>query len=164
MKKKSTSVKVQAGRFEFVKLNAARFDWRDAYHLILTLSWAQFAGVVLGVYVLINLLFASFYALGGRCVAELPPGSFVDAFFFSVETLATVGYGHMYPDSFYGHCVTTLEIMVGMFGMAVITGVIFVRFSRPTARLLFSNRAVIGPFNGTPTLMLRVANLRHHAM
>jgi inward rectifier potassium channel len=164
MKRKSTSVKVQAGRFEFVKLNAAKFDWRDAYHLILTLSWAQFAGVVLGAYVLINLLFAGFYVLGGRCVAELPPGSFVDAFFFSVETLATVGYGHMYPESLYGHCVTTVEIMVGMFGMAVITGVIFVRFSRPTARLLFSNCTVIGPFNGTPTLMLRVANLRHHAM
>lgn len=164
MRKKSTSVKVQAGRLEFVKLNTAQFEWRDAYHHILTLSWLQFAGVVLGVYVLINLLFAGLYALGGSCVAELPPGSFVDAFFFSVETLATVGYGHMYPDSFYGHCITTLEIIVGMFGMAVVTGVIFVRFSRPTARLLFSKCAVIGPFNGNPTLVLRVANLRHQAM
>jgi inward rectifier potassium channel len=164
MRKKSTSVKVQAGRLEFVKLNTAQFEWRDAYHHILTLSWLQFAGVVLSVYVLINLFFAGLYALGGRCVAELPPGSFADAFFFSVETLATVGYGHMYPDSFYGHCITTLEIIVGMFGMAVVTGVIFVRFSRPTARLLFSRCAVVGPFNGNPTLMLRVANLRHQAM
>jgi inward rectifier potassium channel len=164
MRKKSTSVKVQAGRFEFVKINTAKFEWRDAYHHILTLSWPQFAGVVLGVYVLINLFFAGLYVLGGRCVAELPPGSFADAFFFSVETLATVGYGHMYPDSFYGHCVTTVEIIVGMFGMAVVTGVIFVRFSRPTARILFSKCAVIGPFNGVPTLMLRVANLRHQAM
>ena len=164
MRKKSTSVKVQAGRFEFVKINTAKFEWRDAYHHILTLSWPQFAGVVLGVYVLINLFFAGLYVLGGRCVAELPPGSFADAFFFSVETLATVGYGHMYPDTFYGHCVTTAEIIVGMFGMAVVTGVIFVRFSRPTARILFSNCAVIGPFDGTPTLMLRVANLRHQAM
>jgi inward rectifier potassium channel len=164
MRQKSTSVKVQAGRFEFVKLNTAKYEWRDAYHHILTLSWPQFAGVVLGVYVLINLLFAGLYAVGGRCVAELSPGSFVEAFFFSVETLATVGYGHMYPDTFYGHCVATVEIIVGMFGMAVVTGVIFIRFSRPTARLLFSRCAVIGPFNGTPTLMLRVANLRHQAM
>jgi Ion channel len=72
-------------------------------------------------------------------------------------TLATAGYGHMYPETFYGHCVTTVEIVVGMFGMAVITGLIFVRFSRPTARILFSKCAVISPFDGVPTLMLRVA-------
>lgn len=164
MKKKLTPIKVQAGGLEFIKLNTTKYDWRDAYHLILTLSWPQFAGFVLGVYVLINLFFAGLYAVGGRCVAELPPGSFVEAFFFSVETLATVGYGHMYPDTLYGHCVTTLEIIVGMFGMAVVTGLIFVRFARPTARVLFSNCVVITPFDGTPTLMLRVANLRHHAM
>ncbi|MBW0001583.1 MAG: ATP-sensitive inward rectifier potassium channel 10 [Verrucomicrobia bacterium] len=164
MRIKSTPIKVQAGRFEFVKLNTARYDWRDTYHLILTLSWPQFGAVILGGYLLINLIFAALYVLGGNCVAELPPGSFTDAFFFSIETLATVGYGHMYPDTFYGHCITTLEIVVGMFGMAVVTGLIFVRFARPTARVLFSNRAVIAPFNGIPTLMLRVANLRHHAM
>jgi inward rectifier potassium channel len=102
--------------------------------------------------------------LGGRCIAELPPGSFPDAFFFSVETLATVGYGHAYPDTLYGHCVTTLEIMVGLFGLAVMTGLIFVRFSRPCARIMFSKVAVVAPFDGFPTLMLRLANLRHHAM
>jgi inward rectifier potassium channel len=120
--------------------------------------------LVLAVYILINLVFAVLYLLGGRCIAELPPGSFSEAFFFSVETLATVGYGHMYPDTFYGHCVTTAEIVIGMFGMAVITGVIFVRFSRPTARILFSKCAVISPFDGVPTLMLRVANMRHIIM
>ena len=120
--------------------------------------------MVLAVYILINLVFASLYLLGGRCIAELPPGSFYEAFFFSVETLATVGYGHMYPDTFYGHFVTTAEIVVGMFGMAAITGLIFVRFSRPTARILFSKCAVISPFDGVPTLMLRVANQRHIAM
>jgi inward rectifier potassium channel len=120
--------------------------------------------LVLAVYILINLFFASLYLLGGRCIAELPAGSFYEAFFFSVETLATVGYGHMYPDTFYGHCVTTAEIVVGMFGMAAITGLIFVRFSRPNARILFSKCAVIAPFDGVPTLMLRVANQRHIPM
>jgi inward rectifier potassium channel len=81
-----------------------------------------------------------------------------------VETLATVGYGHMYPDSLYGHLISMFEIMVGMFGLAVITGLIFVRFSRPTARLHFSKVAVIAPFEGVPNLMIRVANLRHQAM
>jgi inward rectifier potassium channel len=83
---------------------------------------------------------------------------------FSVETLATVGYGHMYPVSLYGHIIATPEIMVGMFGLAVITGVIFIRFSRPTARIHFSKTVVISPFDEVPTLMLRVANLRHEAM
>jgi inward rectifier potassium channel len=164
MSKSGRSISVRAGHFEFVKINAAKFNLRDTYHLILTLTWPRFAALVLAVYILINLVFASLYLLGDRCIAELPPGSFSEAFFFSVETLATVGYGHMYPDTFYGHCVTTVEIVVGMFGMAVITGLIFIRFSRPSARILFSKCAVISPFNGVPTLMLRVANQRHIPM
>jgi inward rectifier potassium channel len=164
MSKSPRSISVHAGRLEFVKINVAKFDLRDTYHLILTLSWPRFAAIVLAVYILINLVFASLYSLGGQCIAELPPGSFSGAFFFSVETLATVGYGHMYPDTFYGHCVTTVEIVIGMFGMAVITGLIFIRFSRPTARILFSKSVVVSPFDGVPTLMLRVANVRHVAM
>jgi inward rectifier potassium channel len=157
-------ISVKAGHLEFLKLNTKRYDWRDAYHYILTLTWPQFAALILGIYVLVNLVFAVLYWAGPKSVAELPPGSLADAFFFSVETLATVGYGHMYPDSLYGHIIATIEIMIGMFGMAVVTGLIFVRFSRPTARILFSKFAVIGPFDGVPTLMLRVANLRHHSM
>jgi inward rectifier potassium channel len=164
MRRSPAPITVRAGHREFVKLNTKKYDWRDFYHFILTLSWPQFAGLILGIYFLINLFFASLYALGGPCIAELPPGSLLDAFFFSVETLATVGYGHAYPNTLYGHCITTLEIMVGLFGMAVTTGLIFVRFSRPIARIKFSKVAVIGPFNGVPTLMIRLANLRHHAM
>jgi inward rectifier potassium channel len=164
MNNSARSISVRAGRLEFVKLNAAKFNWRDIYHLILTLTWPRFAGSVLAVYFLINVLFAGLYLFGGKCIFGLPRGSFPEAFFFSVETLATVGYGHMYPDTFYGHCVTTVEIVVGMFGMAMITGLIFIRFSRPTARILFSKCAVIAPFDGVPALMLRVANLRHIMM
>src|SRR5438046_5822124 len=94
----------------------------------------------------------------------MTPGSYFEAFFFSVQTLATVGYGHWYPQNLYGHVVTTLEIISGMFGLAVMTGLIFVRFSRPTARILFSKSIVIAPFNGRPALMLRIANLRHHSL
>ncbi len=137
MKKSSVPITVRVGHREFVKVNATKYDWRDIYHLILTLSWPQFAGLILAIYAFINLCFAMLYLLGGRCIAGLVAGSFSDAFFFSVETLATVGYGHAYPDTLYGHCVATLETMVGLFGLAVMTGLIFVRFSRPTARLLF---------------------------
>jgi inward rectifier potassium channel len=162
--KRSAAIKLQAGHREFIKLNARKYDWRDIYHLILTLTWPQFAGMVLGIYLCINLIFATLYFLGGNCIAELTPGSYSDNFFFSVETLATVGYGHAYPATRYGHCVATLEILVGLFGLAVLTGLIFVRFSRPTARIRFSTVAVVAPFDGTPTLMVRLANLRHHAM
>jgi inward rectifier potassium channel len=162
--KRSAAIKLQAGHREFIKLNARKYDWRDIYHLILTLTWPQFAGMVLGIYLCINLIFATLYFLGGNCIAELTPGSYTDDFFFSVETLATVGYGHAYPATLYGHCVATLEILVGLFGLAVLTGLIFVRFSRPTARIRFSTVAVVAPFDGTPTLMVRLANLRHHAM
>ncbi|HEV3208621.1 MAG TPA: ion channel [Chthoniobacterales bacterium] len=164
MARRQRQIRVRSGQFEFVKLNAEKFDWRDTYHLILTLSWPGFAGFVFGIYLLINVVFAALYLLEAHAVAEMKPGSFFDAFFFSVETLATVGYGHMYPETFYGHLITMLEIIVGMFGLAVITGLIFVRFSRPTARIHFSKVAVIAPFDGVPNLMIRLANLRHQAM
>ena len=163
-KQKKKAVSVRVGQFEFLKLNARRQEWRDIYHWILSLSWPRFAALIAGVYLALNLAFAVLYSIGGNCIAEMPPGSFPAAFFFSVETLATVGYGHLYPATTYGHLVTTVEIMAGMFWLAVITGLIFVRFSRPTARIEFTNSVVIAPFNGRPTLMLRVANLRHHSM
>src|ERR1700675_5136025 len=164
MRRRPRHIRVRSGQFELVKLNAKKFDLRDTYHLILNLSWPGFAGLVFGIYLLINVAFASLYMLNPHAVAEMRPGSFFDAFFFSVETLATVGYGHMYPETFYGHLVTMIEIMVGLFGLAVITGLIFVRFSRPTARMHFSKVAVISPFDGVPNLMIRIANLRHQAM
>ncbi len=157
-------IRVRSGQFEFVKLNAKNFDLRDTYHLVLTLNWPRFAAVLFIIYLLVNGLFATLYLLQPHAIAEMRPWSFCDAFFFSVETLATVGYGHMYPETFYGHLIAMMEIMVGMFGLAVITGLIFVRFSRPTARVHFSSVAVIAPFDGIPHLMIRVANLRHQAM
>jgi inward rectifier potassium channel len=158
------SVFVRSGQVEFLKLNLEKREWRDAYQWLLALSWPQFAALIAGVYVVINLIFAGFYALGGESIAGMTPGSYFEAFFFSVQTLATVGYGHWYPQNLYGHIVTTVEIINGMFGLAVMTGLIFVRFSRPAARILFSRSIVIGPLNGRPTLMLRVGNLRAQSM
>src|SRR3954464_12257436 len=156
-------VSVRSGAVEFIKLNAHR-EWRDLYQWLLGLHWRSFTAVAVGTCILINLLFATFYAAGGDCVAGMKPGSFVEAFFFSVQTLATVGYGHMYPQTLYADIVSTVEIISGMFWLAVMTGLIFVRFSRPTARVVFSSCLVIGPFNGKRTLMARVANLRHYNM
>lgn len=164
MKRIRAPISVRAGRTEFLKINAARREWRDGYHWILSLSWPRFVAFILAVYVALNLIFATAFMLGGPCIGEMTPGSFPAAFFFSVETLATVGYGHMYPATTYGHIVVTIEIIIGMFWLAVITGLIFVRFSRPTARILFSDSLLIGNFDGKPTLMFRVANLRHTSM
>ena len=157
-------VSVRAGQVEFVKVNTGKWDWRDVYQWLLALSWPRFALFVAGIYIVINLIFAGLYSLGGNSIAYLRPGSFIDAFFFSVQTLATVGYGHMYPQTLYGHVVTTFEIIAGMFGLAVMTGLIFVRFSRPTARILFSKSIVLAPFNGRPALMVRIANLRQRSL
>ena len=157
-------VSIRSGQVEFVKVNTGRVDWRDAYQWTLALSWPQFAAFVATVYIVLNLVFATAYSLGGDAIANLKPASFVESFFFSVQTLATVGYGHMYPQTLYGHIVTTMEIMIGMFLLAVMTGLIFVRFSRPTARILFSNSAVIGILNGKPTLMVRIGNQRQQSM
>jgi inward rectifier potassium channel len=157
-------VATRAGRTEFLKINAAVGGWRDSYHWVLSLSWPRFALFLAGSYVVINLFFAALYVVRPNCIADLEPGSFPLAFFFSVETLATVGYGHNYPATLYGHVVVTIEIFLGMIWLAVITGLIFVRFARPTARIVFSNTLAIAFFDGRLSMMFRVANLRHTSM
>lgn len=164
MKKSNTPIPVRMGQTEFLKINAERWEWRDLYHLVLSLRWSGFTALLLGFYLAVNLIFATAYYIGGDCIAEMPRGSFWDAFFFSIETLATVGYGHMHPATTYGHIVVSIELIAGMFWMAVMTGLIFVRFSRPTARILFSKVILIAPFDCKPTLMIRVANGRHQSM
>jgi inward rectifier potassium channel len=158
-----TKVTVASG-IQFHKLNTKRWEWRDAYHWLLTLTWPQFSLCVLGLYAGLNLLFSFCYYLRPGCIASANPNSWADVFFFSVETLATVGYGHMYPETLFGHAIATVEIMTGMFGMAIITGLIFIRFSRPVARIVFSESLVLSSFDGRPALTFRVANLRDQAM
>src|SRR5262244_366038 len=164
-KRKQNRVSVHAGQVEFVKVNIGGWQWRDVYQWLLALRWPQFGGLVATVYIALNLLFATLYALDRNSIAGTTGGQwFYDCFFFSVQTLATVGYGHMYPQTLYGHVVSMFEIMSGIFLLAVVTGLIFVRFSRPIARVVFSNSIVIAPLNGKPTLMVRVGNENQHSM
>ena len=165
MKRKPTPVAVRSGQVEFVKVNTDAWRWRDVYRWLLSLRWPQFAAFAATLYITLNLLFAALYSLEQGSIAGSTGGHwFFDCFFFSVQTLATVGYGHMYPQTLYGHIVSTIEIMSGLFLLAVMTGLIFVRFSRPIARVAFSRSIVIAPLNGKPTLMVRVGNENHHSM
>jgi inward rectifier potassium channel len=165
MRRARSEISVRSGQVEFVKVNTDAWKWRDVYRWLLSLKWPQFAAFVAAVYVALNLLFAVVYSLGPDSIAGITTSHwFLDCFFFSVQTLATVGYGHMYPQTIYGHVVSTIEIMTGVFLLAVMTGLIFVRFSRPIARVVFSKSMVIAPLNGKPTLMVRIGNENHHSM
>src|SRR6201982_2704337 len=162
-KRKHNRVSVHAGQVEFVKVNIGGWQWRDVYQWLLALRWPQFAGLVAAVYIALNLLFATLYSLDQNSIAGSTGGSwFFYCFFFSVQTLATVGYGHMYPQTLYGHVISTIEIMSGIFLLAVVTGLIFVRFSRPVARIAFSSSIVIGKLNGQQTLMVGVGKQPQH--
>ncbi len=135
---------------------------RDPYHLVLTLTWPGFFLALVLVFILLNLMFATIYWLMPGSVANVHDGVFLDYFFFSAETLATVGYGVMSPATLAGHVLATIESLTGMVGVAVITGLVFARFSKPTARILFSHHVLIRDLEGKRALMLRMANERHN--
>lgn len=153
-------MQLRAKAYELGKLGAVRFDWRDPYHIAVGLSWPRFLVLVIGLDLAINVGFATLYWAVPGCLANARPGSFGDAFFFSLETLATVGYGVMAPATVYGHAVASAEILCGLIFTALATGLTFVRFSRPRANILYADRAVVTRHNGRPTLMMRIANGR----
>jgi inward rectifier potassium channel len=132
----------------------------DLYHRLLTVRWSGFFAAMAAAYFAFNLLFALLYLLEPGSIANAGKGSFGDAFFFSVQTMATIGYGDMRPATLYGNLLVTVEVLLGLAGFALATGIIFARFSRPTARVLFSNVAVVTRHEGVPTLMFRAANQR----
>ena len=137
----------------------------SAYHYMLTISWPKFYAMILGGYLAVNALFALAYlACGMDSLIGAKPsamgGAFWRAFFFSVESLSTIGYGNVTPNGMPAHFVMTFEALVGLLGLALGTGILFARFSRPTAALLFSTRAVVAPYHGKTAFMFRVTNSR----
>lgn len=132
----------------------------DFYHTLMRANWPATFGVIFAALIVINTFFATIFFLLGDGVEGVRRGSFEDCFFFSVQTLATIGYGKMVPVTRAAHIVVTLEAFTGLLVTALTTGLLFAKFSRPTARVLFSRTAVIAPFDGQPTLMFRIANER----
>ena len=105
--------------------------WDDVYHLVLTRSWWSFLGGAFALYLAINLAFATVYALAPGSIASARAGNFEDAFYFSVQTMATIGYGGMTPATRFAHLVVTVEALVGIMYTALLTGLTFSKFARP---------------------------------
>ena len=138
--------------------------WTDLYHRSMTVHWPVFFGVAAAIFVFLNAVFAFLYWLGHEPIANVAGNTSFGLFYFSVETLATVGYGDMHPQTHYGHLIATIEIFTGMSFLAVMTGLIFARFSRPRARFIFARNPVVTIHEGQPTLMIRIANERNNTI
>lgn len=136
-----------------------------SYVGLLTMPWWAFFLFVISAYLLLNALFASLYLLcGPGALAGVEKESFAAAFFFSVHTFATIGYGNVVPASWAANIVVTVESMAGLIGFALATGVIFARFARPTASIVYSNRAVMAPYRGVTAFMFRIINERENEL
>jgi inward rectifier potassium channel len=136
--------------------------WADISHRCMTASWPAFIAGAALVFVVFNAVFAIFYWIGNQPISNVPGGAYIDYLYFSIETLSTAGYGDMHPQTHYGHFIAAVELFTGIFSMALMTGLVFARFSRPNARLLFADHPVISIQEGRPTLMLRFVNERHN--
>ncbi len=161
---KVASMRVRIGDREFAALGVNRPVFGDLYHYFMTVSWPRLFATLAAFFLGFDLLFGWLYELVPGCVANLSPPGFLGAFFFSVETLATVGYGDMHPTTVYGHTIATIEVFAALTTLTLITGIMFARFSRPRARFLFAKNAVVRPIDGKPTLMFRAANARHNVI
>jgi inward rectifier potassium channel len=154
------------GTFNVRRHGLAFFQSLNVYHWLLTISWPSFFFLIAFSYIAANLLFAAGYLLcGPGALAGLSDtsggGNFGDAFFFSVQTVATIGYGRVTPVGLAANLLVTLEALVGLLGFALATGLLFARFSRPDARILFSRNAIIAPYRGITALEFRIANQRN---
>jgi len=142
-----------------VKIGAVRRPLQDVYHFLLMSPWWVLFGMILASYTAANAAFALAYLVGGG-IENAAPGSFRDAFFFSVQTMATIGYGKMVPVSTFSNMMVALEALFGLVTLALATGLMFAKFSQPRARVLFSRYAVVSVRDGTRSLMVRLANER----
>jgi inward rectifier potassium channel len=164
LRRKRSEEKPQLIRFgnrEIETLGWSQGFWGDLYHRSMTVYWPVFFGSAAAIFIALNAVFGFLYSLGHEPIANAAENGALAYFYFSIETLATVGYGDMHPQTNYGHLIATVEIFTGMSFLAVMTGLIFARFSRPRARFVFANTAVITRHEGQQALMIRTANARH---
>jgi inward rectifier potassium channel len=159
MKPRQTRLRVPGADYEIRIVGQRRTPLRDFYHALLRLPWWATISAISGAFLAANAIFALAYLLVGG-VEHAAHASFADAFFFSVQTMGTIGYGAMYPGSTAANLVVTAESIVSLLLTAMSTGIVFAKLSRSTARCVFTRRAVISPGDGMPTLMFRLGNER----
>lgn len=157
------------GSFNVVREGLSPLTSLSLYHNLLTTTWPRYLGMVVLFYLVCNALFAAAYVASGPAAlsgttATAPADRYMEAFFFSIQTFATIGYGAMSPKSLVAHVLVTLESLTGLLGFALATGLLFARFSRPTAKILFSEVAVIAPYRGITAFEFRLANARRNEL
>lgn len=168
-KGKSSRFVNKDGSFNVKRLGLSAIQNLHIYHALIEMSWLKFAIVTLSFYTLINILFAFLYVIVGvEHLVGIIGNTFVDkfweAFFFSAQTLTTVGYGRISPAGFTASMIAAIESMVGLMGFAIITGILYGKFSRPTARIIFSEQAIIAPYRGINAFEFRIVNQRKNQL
>jgi inward rectifier potassium channel len=153
------------GSFNVVRSGLGLLETLAPYQQLIAVSWIGFFALVLALYLIINVVFAFLYLAAGptALVGSRPVmfgGAFSQAFFFSIQTFATIGYGQIGPNGFLANVLVTFEALVGLMSQALATGLLFARFSRPTASILFSRHAIVAPYGGGQSLQFRIANRR----
>ncbi|WP_443939628.1 ion channel [Pedobacter sp. MW01-1-1] len=157
------------GTVSLIRTGLPWFKFDDTYTRLVTTSWTQFFIIIFIYYIVVNCIFAFIYNLVGiehlsGATGTSPRDHFFDAFFFSVQTISTVGYGHISPQGFITSCIAAFESMLGLLGFALATGLLYGRFSRPTSKVNFSKNMVIAPYGDGKGLMFRLINLRRNSL
>ncbi len=153
------------GSFNVAREGINHWSTINLYHALLTISWARFMGLICLGYLAINALFGAAFLLCGPDALRVPPelgieNRFLQAFFFSVHTFGTIGYGNITPSGFAANLLVTIESLFGLLSVAFATGLLFARFSRPTARIIFSERAIVAPYRDLTAFEFRITNAR----
>lgn len=153
------------GSFNVKRRGLPFWQSRSAYHVLLTMSWPRFLALVMAGYLLTNALFAIAYmATGTSGLSGDAATRFSSSFFFSVHTLGTIGYGNVSPENFAANVLVTIEAFVGLLGVALVAGIMFARFARPVADIVFSKFAVVGPYRDATAFMFRIANRKSNEL
>ncbi len=156
--------RIAGRRINYTITGVRQIQISDAYHFLLSISWLSLLFIAFAGFIIINVLFAWLYLLGGDTIQGATPGSFLEAFSFSVQTFSTIGYGALTPKTPYANLLMTAESFAGLVAVAIGTGIVYAKFSRASARVAFSQTAVIHERDGVPTLEFRMANERQNEM
>lgn len=157
------------GKFNFKLKNQPIKSYINLYNRLIVMGWGKFSLLIFCLFIVANLIFASIYFLLGQnhligVIANSPMDFFSECFFFSAQTLTTVGYGRISPLGFWTSLVAAMESLVGLLAFALATGLLYGKFSRPRSHIKFSKNALISPYFDSKGLMFRIVNERDHQL